>query len=241
MATQQELEEFLATQEPGQFTPTPATRRRRVPATRQVSPAADVLAVEAATQLAPGASFGGGELDVVSRHLAGGTPGPGPALVEPTRPATRLAVPEQKSIIDVPGVTPTAPGIDVAPAVDRYQGLFDEATRALAAFESQPEPATETERRQRFSSPERVNLIRRQRQAKELLQGGSFADVGNLRLEQRKQQAAAAQNLLAQAAGTQLETELLPQALAELEAPRKQKRTGITDTQFDQLLQRATR
>ena len=219
--TEEELEKFLAGQEPGTF-----GKKKRAPSTVQVNPQADQLAVEAATQLTPGANFGGAGTDATQRHLGSGTPGPGPRIANVgVRPATRLAVPETVSKIDVSASAP--PAASGVPAVeDRFADSYEAAKTALNEFDARGTGnvlagrGRERAARRRTSSDERRGLLREVEAQRGFVESGSFADKTNVKAEQRQQQAASATALLGENRRRDAESEF---AIKSFSDPKRKK------------------
>ena len=161
--------------------------------------------------------------------------------------------PTEKSKIDVSGSQSIAGPVGIAPVTDRFQGQFDESVKALERFDAESRSRSGAARednslrggsiaQQRRFSGQRSNLVANRRNFKDLLSKGSFADNANIQKEQRQQQAASAQSLLAGAANTALETSLLPEALAQLDqtsAAARKKQKGFNASQQEQFRQRA--
>jgi hypothetical protein len=115
---------------------------------------------------------------------------------------------QEESEFDVSATTKQGV-LDIDPVVDRYAKMYEEATTAIDRFNRadfvprgrdtrsyDPTKTGSSVARAKYSSPERGALLKRQRQAFELLQGGSFADTANIKKQQRQMQAAHAQQAL---------------------------------------------
>jgi hypothetical protein len=242
MATQEELEAFLAGQSPAQqVAPFAASKKKRVPLSAQN------LAIEAATQLTPGANFGGGSNTAIRRHLGGGTPAEGPRLFDQTTNPEAVARPETTAISDVSGGVARR-SVDVPQVQDRFQDLYNQSLEAIDTFNrkgvsqvpvtgNRYDPnAPSVRATARKNSPERAALLRRSNRAFQLLQGGSFADVTNAKREQRLNQAASAENFLSSAQLNEQRSTSFDADSALLQGEqaleRKQKR-GTSDLSFD--------